>query len=169
MTPKRNNSNNNRVCNNAHTRARVRDGAAAKPPRTHTLSFSDGELVELAEGCGVPLAFAKERLAEWKRSGWTTTQGKQITRESLAAFLVSWWKNEKNPERYETPKAKPPRKFTAADWALCAERCAHCTGNGCGKGIATPPDKGQWQKPPQECNHFAAIADNQNTKAKGIK
>ena len=29
MTPKRNNSNNNRGCNNAHTRARVRDGAAA--------------------------------------------------------------------------------------------------------------------------------------------
>ena len=170
--PKRNSSNNKPcVCHNAPAPARVRESAAAcAAAHTHTFSngdvFSDGgaagnrkpiTVESLSADCAVPRDFVIATLAEWKKSGWTTTQGKAITRQSIKAHLRAWWKNEKDRGQYEKPKATP-RKFTAADWLLCAERCAHCTGNGCGKGITTPPDKGAHQCPPEECKEFAAIA-----------
>ena len=162
MSPKNNSRVNNKcVCHNAPARGRVREGAAAQAAaHTHTFNFSDDDLSRLAAASGVPLAFVKERVAEWARSDWTTTQGKPIKPESLKAHLVAWWKHEKNPERYERPQRRTatPRKFTAKDWVLCAERCAHCTGSGCGKGITTPPDKGAHQYPPEDCTEFAAIA-----------
>ncbi len=149
------------VCNHAPARGRVRERAAAQAAaHTHTFNFSENDLLRLAAASGVPLAFVKERVSEWARCDWTTTQGKPIKPESLKAHLVAWWKHEENRERYEKPQRRTatPRKFTAKDWELCAERCAHCTGSGCGKGITTPPDKGEWQEPPERCTEFAAKA-----------
>ena len=125
--------------------------------------FSDGgkPITEksLADDCGVPLAFVKDRLAEWKRDGWITTQGKAITRRTVRAHLRAWWKHEKNQERYEKPTGgnATPKKYTAKDWTLCRERCAHCTAHGCGKGVTDPPDAGAFPIPPEECRQFAPL------------
>ena len=161
-----------KVCvQNAPARVRAREGAAAcAAAHTHTIFnddvFSDGgaagdhkplTVESLAADCAVPLDFTIATLAEWKKSEWTTTQGKPITRRTIKAHLRAWWKNEKERGQYEKPKAKP-RKFTAKDWLLCAERCAHCAGSGCRKGITTPPEKDANPYPPEECKGFTAIA-----------
>ena len=122
----------------------------------------------LADDCGVPLAFVKDRLAEWKRDGWRTTQDKPITRQNIKAHLRAWWRHEKNPERYTMPEAKT-RKYTARDWALCRERCAHCAAHGCGKGMTEPPDKRAFPEPPEECQMFEPLAATPDKRKKGTR
>ena len=153
---------------------RAREGAACAA-RTHTAFNSDDVFADgrkpmtaetLADDCGVPLAFVKDRLAEWKRDGWRTTQDKPITRQNIKAHLRAWWRHEKNPERYTMPEAKT-RKYTAKDWALCRERCAHCAAHGCGKGMTEPPDKRAFPEPPEECQMFEPLAATPDKRKKG--
>ncbi len=42
-----------------------------------------------------------------------------------------------------------------AAWMLCEERCAKFTDGKCIEGMTIPPDKSDWQIPPEECNFFA--------------
>ena len=42
-----------------------------------------------------------------------------------------------------------------AAWILCEERCAKFMDGKCSEGMTIPPDKSDWQIPPEECSLFA--------------
>ena len=42
-----------------------------------------------------------------------------------------------------------------AAWILCEERCAKFKDGKCSEGMTIPPDKSDWQIPPEECSLFA--------------
>ena len=46
-----------------------------------------------------------------------------------------------------------------AAWILCEERCAKFTDGKCSEGMTIPPDKSDWQIPPEECSFFGISAD----------
>ena len=108
----------------------------------------------------VPASYAAWRFAELENTGWTLPDGRKVAPEGFAAHVRAWWRNERDRERWLKVERREdrPLKVTAADWALCLERCGHCReGGGCACGVTIPPAMDRERPhPPEECPTFAA-------------
>ena len=113
---------------------------------------------------GIPRSFIGTAIGEFASAGWKTTRGEAVTTATLPAFIVRWWKNERNQGAYlanggegiDAPQ-RAARAYTASDWILCRERCAEYCDGGCAAGVEVPPEHSPAPFPPEECRHFANI------------
>ena len=112
---------------------------------------------------GVPRSFIRTAIGEFAAAGWKTTRGEAVTTATLPAFIVRWWKNERNQGAYlanggeGVDAPQQAAKYTANDWILCRERCAEYGVDGCAAGVEVPPEHSPSPFPPEECAHFSDI------------
>ena len=113
---------------------------------------------------GVPDWYARWWYAEMTARDWTKVDGSPIGNHNWRPVMKSWWNRDEKDDAHlneirERHEVKPVVKvvYTAEDWLLCAERGAHCTKDGCGKGIAVPPARSEQPYPPEECKQFKKI------------
>ena len=94
-------------------------------------------------------------LGKWRRSElWNLNNG-QFIRAPFKWLDRHSWEDEPSANGETGVKRKVPAE--PPKWTLCKERCRNCTGNGCAKGVATPPEQSNPPYPPQECRHFVAL------------
>lgn len=129
---------------------------------------SEVEVVAAATGImGITEEFARWWYAEMEARDWRNNRGDRIGCLNWRSVLKSWWNRRDGREMSEVREtvrrsaAAKPRAWKPEDWQLCAERCANCTGDGCSKGIKTPPACGQPPQPPEECRAFKSAAQGE--------
>ena len=112
---------------------------------------------------GIPRSFIGTAIGEFASAGWRTTRGEAVTPATLPAFIVRWWKSERNQGAYlanggeGVDAPQPSKKYVANDWILCQERCAEYGDDGCAAGVEVPPEHSPAPFPPEECAHFSNI------------
>ena len=127
-------------------------------PTLKTVIAAATSVMNVTEG------YARWWYAEMEARDWTCSDGMRISTRNWRPLLKSWWNRSKPEEREDAERAMrkaeaaKPRTWTAADWGLCAERCARCAGDKCAAGVKTPPDKNTPPYPPENCPRFAPVA-----------
>lgn len=107
---------------------------------------------------GITPDVARRWMEYMRQMDWRFTGGQEVCSRNFRTSLRRFASKALEEDR-KSGGGKPsaPRAWTEADWALCAERCANCTGAGCGAGVDTPPPEDpQRPYPPEECRKFAA-------------
>lgn len=111
---------------------------------------------------GVSEAYARWWYGEMEARDWTCSDGMRVSTRNWRPQLKAWWNRAKPEEREEAERAlrkaaaERPRAWTAADWTLCAERCARCAGASCAAGIPEPPALNRTHPhPPENCPKYA--------------
>ena len=115
---------------------------------------------------GVGEGYARWWYAEMEARDWTSTDGSRISTRNWRPVLKAWWNRATPEERAEADaaarraEAERPRAWTAADWTLCAERCARCAGASCAAGVKEPPALNRAHPhPPESCPQYAPLAE----------
>jgi len=83
-------------------------------------------------------------------------------------LLRGWWrKRGKSNDDWKRPVEKQPRKYSAAEWCLCDERCRHFDAKlcKCRSGCFIPPEHREHPITPEECERF----HEKDNAAKNIK
>ena len=119
------------------------------------------EYAKLLDESGNAEAFHEElmeSLSAWKESElWQKEEGRYI-RSPLSWLERCSWEDTPTPSKAKGAQRKDaPPSMRNWNWELCSERCRNCTGNGCAKGIKTPPDQERNPRPPEECDHFLRL------------
>ena len=73
------------------------------------------------------------------------------------AMLRVWWhKRAKDGDDWKQSAEKRPRKYTADEWCLCAERCRHFDAKlcKCRCGCDIPPEHRKYPIAPEECERY---------------
>ena len=99
-----------------------------------------------------------DSLAAWKLcEQWNKEDGKYICSPGKWLDRGLW---EESPSPSHENEQRMKKKATQVyNWELCEEKCANCTGNGCKVGVKVPPNFDEvWPRPPEECEHFNAVA-----------
>lgn len=110
---------------------------------------------------GVTEEFARWWYAEMEARDWRTTSGRIVGLDNWRATLKAWSNRASKEElaevgRTETARARRTKRWTAGDWAFCAEACAEFREGRCAAGCITPPDHRPRPIPPRECAHYRA-------------
>lgn len=154
------------VCANAGAHTRTREGGQSQGEvRTRGDVPTLSEVVTVATtAMGVPDWYAAWWYREMNARDWTTTAGAHIGNTNWRPTLKSWYNRATEKERAqieaEAKQARQkPKEPTAADWELCAERCANCKDGHCTAGITIPPQLAQPPYPPEECKKYASIEE----------
>ena len=112
----------------------------------------------------VPAWYARWWYEEMTARDWTKVDGSPIGNQNWRPVMKSWWNRDEKDgahlaEIRERHEVRPVERvvYTAEDWLLCSERCANCTGSGCGKGVTVPPVRSEKPYPPEECGQFRKI------------
>ena len=114
---------------------------------------------------GVPEWYARWWHGEMIARDWTKVDGSPVGNHNWRPVMKSWWNRDEKDDAHlneirEKHEVKPVEivVYTAEDWLLCAERGAHCTKNGCAKGVTVPPGRAKQPFPPEECGKFKEIS-----------
>lgn len=144
------------------------EARADASPRRRVPPLAD--VVAAAESAmGVPGWYAAWWYRNMAASGWTTTKGERVGDDNWRALLKAWHNRALEGGReYERIRAEAEaaekaekaarRRYAAADWALCAERCAAFRDGRCAAGKVVPPQLRPHPVPPEECDGFAQDA-----------
>ena len=97
-------------------------------------------------------------LYAWKESElWQKEKGRYI-RSPLSWLERCSWEDVPAPSIAKKTLRRDSTPFLQeCNWELCSERCRNCTGNGCAKGVKTPPNQERNPRPPEECSHFLRL------------
>ena len=97
--------------------------------------------------------FIKAPLVWLNQENWNDDPAPYAPRRTKAELEA-----ESIAARKEASRRAAIAALTAKDWALCADRCANCCGDGCSKDIEVPPDHriNARRCSPEECPRFAA-------------
>jgi len=80
--------------------------------------------------------------------------------------LITFWNNAESDKawlrykaEHEADVAAKPRKYSASEWSLCAERCRHFDAKlcRCGCDCAIPPQFRPLPQPPEECAKYESL------------
>lgn len=139
---------------------------AASPARVVKV---EGELtvervVEVATSImGIPEWYARYWHRLMTKIDWQGRNGESV-KPTWRKTLMGYWNRESGEKKAELEalwearnKKLEPEAFKENDWILCTERCVHCTGVGCLKGIKTPPQFWEHSSIPEECPEFLEL------------
>lgn len=140
------------------------------------------DVVAAAESAmGVPGWYAAWWYRNMAASGWTTTKGERVGDDNWRALLKAWHNRaleggreygriRAEAEAAEAADRAARRRYAAADWALCAERCAAFRDGRCAAGKVVPPQLRPHPVPPEECDGFAPGAQKRpSLRAEGVR
>ena len=100
-------------------------------------------------------------LEAWKKSDmWTKDDGQFICAPAVWLNGSRWEDSPLASRQQAQAQPEAPSRSERVydqkrDWLKCAEDCANCTGNGCGRGVKVPPVYQNF--PPSECANFRPI------------
>jgi len=89
--------------------------------------------------------------------GWCNPDCMEEPIGNWKSMLRVWWlKRGKDGDAWKRPIEKLPRKYSAAEWCLCAERCSHFDAKlcRCRSGCAVPPEHREHPIAPEECERY---------------
>jgi len=96
--------------------------------------------------------------------GWCDPDCIDEPMKNWKRMLRVWWlKRSKDGDDWKRPVEKLPRKYTADEWCLCAERCQHFDAKlcKCRSGCAIPPEHREHPIAPEECERFHEKGEKQ--------
>lgn len=150
-------------------------------PTTTTARVREEVLREAARRIGMTDAEVRGWVGYMEEVGWAFANGKPVDECNFRRSLRMWHVVEQS-KAYAAPpggrassRAEEVRRLAeagearrvaqeeasrralareASAWVLCAERCAHCAGVLCARGMAIPPQLRARPVPPEECPRF---------------
>jgi len=132
----------------AHTR--VREGCSYVGPLWE-------DVLRYAKRAKIDAEYAHWWYGQMDALGWCNPDCITDPVGNWRSLLRVWWlKRGKSGDDWKRPVEKLPRKYSAEEWRLCAERCQHFDSKlcRCRAGGTVPPDLREHPTTPEECLRF---------------
>jgi len=120
------------------------------------------EVLRYVKRTKVDTAYARWWYSQMAALGWCDTEDDTKPMGNWKALLRVWWlKRTKHGDDWKPSVEAKPRRYSRAEWQLCAERCAHFDAQrgDCGCGCPVPPQLRTPARPPEECENVKAKSE----------